>query len=117
MAKKRPTAHETAIAAYQTLKDEGLLPPRTPEEIAALEEEFGRYPKSKMSAEVALKYAKGLIPLPAVTPPAAFPELKGTIEQEFGIAARGGSEIPPAVWEKMKQDREKARHDRHKQRG
>ncbi|MCB1104680.1 MAG: hypothetical protein KDK74_08120 [Cephaloticoccus sp.] len=115
MANKPPTTHQAALAAYHTLKDEGLLPPCTAEEIAALEEEIGLYPKPPLTAEAALKYAKGLVPLPEISPPATFTELHYTIEQEFGIAARGSSDIPEAVWAKMKQDRKEARHGRAKE--
>lgn len=71
MAKNRlPTEHEAAVAAYQTFKDEGLLPPQSAQEVANLEEEFGGYPKSKLNAAAALKSAKQHATLPAIKPSA-----------------------------------------------
>lgn len=117
MANKRiPTEHEAAVAAYQTLKDEGLLPPQSADEVANLEEEFGRYPKSKLSAAAALKFAKEHATLPAIKAPAPFAELSGTINYELGVAARKGSDIPAEVWTKMKADRRKAQEEHGKQR-
>ena len=109
--KRKLTDPEVARTAYHTLKDEGVLPPTTEEEVAALEDEFGVYPKSKMSAREALNIAKGLSPKPEIAPPAAFAELRGKIKEELGLAARKGEEIPPEVWEKMKADRRKARNE------
>jgi hypothetical protein len=118
MAKKRPpTEHEAATAAYHTLKDEGLLPPRSTDDVAQLEEEFGCYPKSAMNAADALKLAKGQSPLPKAQLPTPFADLNAVINQDLGIAARKGSEIPADVWAKMKADRVKSRDESHRQRG
>lgn len=109
--RRKLTDEEVARTAYHTLKDEGILPPGTEEEVAALEEEFGVYPKSKMSARDALNIAAGIVPKPAIRPAAPFVELQGKIKEELGLAARKGEDIPAAVWEKMKADRKKARNE------
>lgn len=117
MAKKRNlTDHQVAYAAYHTLKDEGLLPPLSSEEIAALEDEFGTYPKAKMTAADALKIAKGTTPVPKVVTASPFAELKGQIKAELGLAARKGGEIPAEVWAKMEAHRKKAQ-DEQSERG
>ena len=117
MPKKRNlTDHDVARAVYHTLKDEGLIPPRSADEIAALEDEFGIYPKSTMNAAGVLKQAKGEARLPTIEPATLFPELRSKIGDELGLAARKGSDIPPEVWAKMKADRAKAQHEQSDQR-
>ncbi|MDP3072854.1 MAG: hypothetical protein Q8N18_21360 [Opitutaceae bacterium] len=117
MAKKKNlTDHEVARAAYHTLKDEGLVPPQSADEIAALEGEFGVYPKPKVSAASVLKMAKGEAPMPEIAAGTPFPELKSKIKEELGLAARKGGDISAEVWAKMKTDRAKAQHERSKQR-
>jgi hypothetical protein len=113
MAKKKNiTDQEVAHAVYHTLKDEGLLPPRVPDDITTLEEEFGVYPKAKVNASDALRIAKGETRLPGISVAVPFAELKGKITEELGLAARKGSAIPPDMWAKMKADRKKARDER-----
>lgn len=110
---------EVKFLAHQTLKDEGLLLPRTDEEVAQLEEILNSYPSVGMHADDALKIARQqAIPEPATpfSPPAA----EGTsnaIAEDLALAARHGTKIPPEIWEKMKSDRAKAAHDRSKRNG
>ena len=106
------TPHAVAWAAQRTLRDEALLPPRSADEIEALEEEFGVYPAPTMSASMALKMAVGKHDLPQVAPKAIFGPLGGQIQEELGMAARKGKEIPPAMWDKMKSDRKQAENER-----
>jgi hypothetical protein len=109
MPKKRNlTDRDVARAAFHTLKDEGLLLPQSADDVTALEEEFGTYPKGKMNAADALKVARGDAPPPKIIPPAPFNELKGKIKEELGLAARKGSDIPADMWARMKADRKKA---------
>ncbi len=114
MASKHPlTDHEVVLAARQTLRDEGLLPPTTADEVAELEERLGVYLRPTIDPALALRIAKGEAPLPAVSPPTAPPAPATLISEELGMAARGSCEIPPEIREKMRQDRARARNGRH----
>jgi len=116
MDENRPlTDHEAALAARQTLRDEGLLPPATADDVANLEEEIGTYPRPTLSANEALRIAKGQAALPAALPPAAEPVLEETINRDLGLAARGSCEISDETWQKMKNDRARARNGRSKE--
>jgi hypothetical protein len=105
--KKKPTQHDAIVAAYHTLRDEGLLPPISADDIAALEEEFGVYPPTKLDPAKAIQPIASLTEVPAVPCDSA-------IDESMGMAARGGEEIPPEIKERMKQDRSRARHERSK---
>ncbi len=112
--KPKPTDAEVKNAVHQTLKDEGLLLPQTPEDMAAIEEGIERFPKTTMDHMAALKLAAKMRQPPAAesSDEAAF---GNTIE--LGLAARNGASIPAEVWEKMKADKLKAKEGKAKNHG
>ena len=110
---------EVRFLAHQTLKDEGLLLPKSDDEIAQLEETLSGYPAVEMRADDALIIARQQTPPQPAT--AAFPvvpvdDATRAIAEDLALAARHGTKIPPEVWEKMKSDRMKAAHERTQRR-
>lgn len=106
--------HTIAQAAQHTLRDEGVLPPISADDVEALEEEFGVYPFGSMSVSKSLKIANGELQPPKIAPILPFAELDEKIQEGLGIAARGGSAIPPEMWAKMLSDRKKAEDERNR---
>ena len=112
--RRKHSEHEVTFLAHQTLKDEGLLLPRTDDEVAQLEEILSSYPSVEMHADDALKIARQQAisePATPFSPPVA-EETSNAIAEDLALAARHGTKIPPEVWAKMKSDRAKSAHDR-----
>lgn len=111
-SRKKPSDRELTGAVFHTLKDEGLLLPKSPEEVEALEQEFGKYPKTKLNPEDALRIAKTVESHSESVIAPEVAQFSQFIEREFGVAARKGAPIPPEVWAKMRADRKKAEEER-----
>lgn len=94
-------------ALYHTLKDEGLLPPESKEDIADLEEELGEFPPPSGDAGVPLRLARKGVS--EAVPQGATSGRR--VERLLAEAARRGRKISPEVRAKMERDRKEAERE------
>lgn len=110
--KKHSEDEKIALELYQTLKDEGMLPPSDVEDIEVLEEEFGKYPAPTFDIDNMVQSVLKGGSVTRGSDETVEDYYDEAVYDSLAMAARNGGELSPEVRAKMDADRQAAEKQR-----